>query len=159
MLHFPTWISSCSGGPYIAAWHFTSFLSRLTPTSTEFPALCSIHDALDHHAFLSHTWATMKLETLQLQAWMMLLMVSWHVHAVQEIKGVTLAVAASPVVTLQSCQTVSVLKSQSQGCLSSAFLPLPWVDSTVQKAVNIMIYQTTAHRISLAYFRFTNFPM
>lgn len=78
-------------------------------------------------------------------------MVARHVRAVQEIKGVTLAVALH----LAVYQTVSVLKSQSQGHLSSAFLPPPWVDSTVQKAVNVMIYQTTAHRMSQAHFRFT----
>lgn len=51
--------------------------------------------------------------------------------------------------------TISVLKSQSQGHLSSAFLPPHWVDSTPQKAVNVMIYQTTAHKMSWAHFRFT----
>lgn len=57
--------------PCIAAWHFTSFLSRLAPTSREFRTLCNIHGALDHHAFLGHTCATKKLEALlstQLQA-------------------------------------------------------------------------------------------
>lgn len=145
--------------PHIAARSFTSFLSRLTPSSIEFPALCNIHGALAHHAFLGHTWAAKKLETLlstlELQAWMTLLKVARHLHAVQEIKGVTLAVAASPDGGSAIYQSVSVLKSQSQGCLYSVFLPPPWVDSTVQKTVNVMIYQTTTDRMSWAHFRFT----
>lgn len=58
------------------------------------------------------------------------------------------------IVALQSVR-VFVFWSQSQGCLCSAFFPPAWLHSTVQKAVNVIIYQTTAHRMSWAPFRFT----
>lgn len=141
MLPFFVWISSC--------WWFSSHILQhgvSLPFCLDWlpPPQNSLPCALNRHAFLGHTWATEKLETLlstlELQAWMMLLMAAWHAHAVQEIKGITLAVAAPP--GNGSAVYQFVLKSQSQDCLYSVFLPPPWVDSTLQKAVNIMIYQT-----------------
>lgn len=139
--------------PYIAAWNFTSSLSRLTPSSTEFSALCiGPWCFLGSYMGCKEPWNTFIYTSTASMNWCCLWL---YDHAMQEIKGVTLAVAASLGSGSEVYQTVSVLKSQSQGCLYSVFLPPPWVDFAVQKAVKVMIYQTTAHRMSWAHFRFT----